>query len=169
MTDVNSPTRAADAERGVQHRMERTYEVAATPEQVWAAIATTDGIATWMVPARLDPRVGGEVKFDFGDFTSTGVITAYTPNERFAYEEPWPIDEFREHIDTINPAGDEISVGPIATEFLIESASGGSSVLRVVSSSYGTGADWEHEFFSQMAEGWIELLDRLASQLDEAA
>src|SRR6187551_584957 len=74
----------------IEHRMERSYEVAATPEQVWDAIATADGISAWMVPTRLDPQVGGEVSFDHGEFRSTGVVTDYTPNRRFAYEEPWP-------------------------------------------------------------------------------
>jgi uncharacterized protein YndB with AHSA1/START domain len=161
----------------VEHRMERTYEVAATPEQVWEAIATADGLSAWMVPTRLDPQVGGEVWFDFGDVTSTGVVTAYTSNERFAYEEPWPISA-----DAPIPAGmvewfasigaslsdvlrDLPSVGAIATEFLIESASGGSCVLRVVTSSYGTGSDWENEFFTEMVAGWAVLLGNLVAHL----
>ena len=53
MTNPHQPDR-------VEHRMERTYEVAATPEQVWDAIATADGISAWMVPTRLDPQIGGE-------------------------------------------------------------------------------------------------------------
>ena len=60
------------------------------------------------------------------------------------------------------------SVTPIATEFLIESASGGSCVIRVVSSSYGRGSDWENEFFAEMVAGWGEMLDKLASQLNKA-
>ena len=64
MTNPDQPDR-------VEHRMERTYEVAATPEQVWDAIATADGISAWMVPTRLDPQIGGEVSFDLGDFWST--------------------------------------------------------------------------------------------------
>jgi uncharacterized protein YndB with AHSA1/START domain len=138
--------------------MERTYEVPASPEQVWAAIATAGGIAAWMVPTTLDPQVGGEIVFDLGAFRSTGVITDYTPNERFAYEEPWP------------PVGDHdwSTVSPIATEFVIESASGGSSVLRVVSSAYGSGADWEKEYFDDMIEGWVDLLDVLATHLGKA-
>jgi uncharacterized protein YndB with AHSA1/START domain len=154
--------------------MERTYEVAATPEQVWDAIATADGISAWMVPTRLDPRVGGEVSFDLGEFVSTGVVTAYTPDHRFAYEEPWPMtDAMRDWVTTVaghEPITDDhlAAVTPIATEFLIESASGGSCVIRVVSSAYGSGADWENEFFADMAAGWVELLDHLATHLNEA-
>ncbi len=166
----------------VEHRMERTYEVAATPEQVWDAIATADGIATWMVPTRLDPQVGGEVSFDLGGFTSKGVVTGYTPNERFAYEEPWPLGDDVES----TPAGmvewfdkrgvplaqahqDLAAATPIATEFLIESASGGSCVLRVVTSAYGSGADWENEFFADMVAGWDEILDNLVRHLKAAS
>ena len=46
------------------------------------------------------------------------------------------------------------SISPIATEFLIEAASGGSCILRVVTSSYGSGADWENEYFAEMVAGW---------------
>ena len=148
MTNPDQPDR-------VEYRIERAYEVTATPEQVWNAIATADGIAAWMVPTKLDPQIGGEVAFDLGDFTSIGVVTDYTPNRRFAYEEPWP--QMGDH--------DFSSVTALATEFLIESASGGSCVLRVVSSSYGRGADWEQEYFDQMAEGWFEMLDNVAAHL----
>jgi uncharacterized protein YndB with AHSA1/START domain len=177
VTNTNQP----DQSHRVEHRMEHTYEVAATPEQVWDAIATADGISAWMVPTRLDPQIGGEVSFDLGDFTSIGVVTAYTPNVRFAYEEPWPIAD---HVDAIptemvewfNSSGvsmsqvydDLPSISPIATEFLIEAASGGTCVIRVVSSSYGSGADWENEFFAEMVEGWGALLDNLASHLNKA-
>ena len=174
MTNSNQPDR-------VQHRVERTFEVAATPEQVWDAIATADGISAWMVPTRLDPQIGGEVSFDLGDFTSTGVVTDYTPNVRFAYEEPWPIADRVEDVpagmvewfDAIGAPLSDVyrdlpSITPIASEFLIESASGGSCVIRVVASSYGSGADWENEFFAEMMEGWGAMLDNLATHLNEA-
>ena len=163
----------------VQHRMERTYEVAATPEQVWDAIATADGISAWMVPTRLDPQIGGEVSFDLGGFVSTGVVTDYTPNHRFAFEEPWPItatapipDAMVEWFNAIGVPLSEVyddlsSVTPIATEFLIESASGGSCVIRVVTSAYGRGADWENEFFAEMVAGLVEILDNLARHFDD--
>jgi len=147
----------------VEHRMERTYEVAATPDQVWDAIATAEGITAWMVPTRLDPQVGGAVSFDVG-FWSHGIVTDYTPPKRFAYAEPWPVAD---HMPTADV--DLSSLTPIATEFLVESASGGSSVIRVVTSAYGSGADWENEFFTEMIAGVIALLDNLATHLNETA
>ena len=175
MTNPDQPDR-------VEHRMERTYEVAATPEQVWDAIATAEGISAWMVPTRLDPQIGGEVSFDLGGFWLSGVVTDYTPNRRFAYEEPWPIAEQAEDIpaemvEWFNALGVTLSqvfadlslITPLATEFLIESASGGSCVIRVVSSSYGSGADWENEFFAQMIADVIPIFDNLARHFNEAA
>ena len=173
MTNPDQPER-------VEHRAEHNYEVAATPEQVWDAIATADGIAAWMVPTRLDPQIGGEVSFDLGDFRSTGVVTDYTPNVRFAFEEPWPIADRVEDIpaqmvEWFSAIGVPLSevyhdlsmVTPIATEFLIETASGSSCVIRVVTSAYGSGADWENEFFAEMVAGWGAILDNLATLLNK--
>jgi uncharacterized protein YndB with AHSA1/START domain len=142
----------------VEHRMERTYEVTATPEQVWDAIATADGISAWMVPTRLDPQIGGAVSFDVGGFSSHGIVTDYAPPRRLAYAEPWPVAD---HMPTADH--DLSSLTPIATEFLVESASGGTCVIRIVTSAYGSGADWENEFFAQMIEDLIPLLDNLAT------
>ena len=157
MTNPDQPER-------VEHRTERTFEVAATPEQVWDAIATADGVSAWMVPTRLDPQIGGAVSFDVGRFWSHGIVTDYTPTTRFAYAEPWPVAD---HMPTADH--DLSSLTPIATEFLIESASGGSCVIRVVTSAYGSGADWENEFFAEMVAGWGEMLDNLATHFSEAA
>jgi hypothetical protein len=52
-------------------------------------------------------------------------------------------------------------VTPLATEFLVEAQSGGTCVLRVVSSAFGTGADWEGEFFADMEKMWRPSFDRL--------
>ena len=177
---MNNPDRSDPSAR-FEHRMERTFEVPATPEQVWEAIATANGISAWMVPTQLDPQIGGQVSFDLGGFTSIGVVTDYAPNRRFAYQEPWPIADQAdgipvEMVEWLNTLGvtmsqvqhDLATITPIATEFLIEAASGGSCVVRVVSSSFGNGANWENEFFTEMVSGWGELLDNLVATLTAA-
>ncbi len=137
----------------VEYRCERTIDINATPEQIWDAITTANGIAAWMVPATIDPRTGGDIAFQLGDdLWSTGTITAFDSPHRFAYEEPdWPL------LAGQDPAG----VTPMATEFLIEAVSGGSTILRVVTSAFGTGADWENEFFTDMTGSWLALFDNL--------
>ena len=49
----------------------------------------------------------------------------------------------------------------MVTEFLIEAQSGGTCLLRVVSSAFGTGADWENEFFDDMARYWAPMFENL--------
>jgi uncharacterized protein YndB with AHSA1/START domain len=133
-------------------RLEMTFELPGTPEQLWQAIATAQGINAWFIPTDLDEREGGTIVFHMGEESSPGTVTGWDPPLRFAVEEP-------EWAALAGHAGE--SVTPLATEFLIEARSGGTCVLRVVSSAFGTGADWEAEFFEEMEKGWRPFFDRL--------
>ncbi len=134
-------------------RMELTFELPGTPEQVWDAIATANGITAWFLPTDLEEREGGTIVTHMGeDASSSGTVTGWDPPRRFAYVEPaWA--ELTGH--------DATTVTPLATEFLVEAQSGGSCVVRVVSSAFGTGADWEGEFFDEMERMWLPFFDRL--------
>jgi len=129
------------------------YEVPGTPEQIWEAIATAEGIGSWFLPTDLDGRVGGAIVTHMGeDVSSPGTVTGWNPPHRFAYEEPeWA--EFTGHPGAVTT--------PLVTEFLIEARSGGTCVVRIVSSAFGTGADWEAEFFDQLRTMWRPFLDNL--------
>lgn len=118
--------------------MRKQIELDATPEQVWAAIATGPGIATWFVPGAVEPRVGGAVKQEFGgQLIATGTVTAYEEGRRFAYAAP-------------PPEGD----GPrYAFEFLVEGRDGGSTVLTFVQSGFLDGAGWDDEY-TGFDKGW---------------
>lgn len=154
MTRPNQTT-ASNAARphDVPLRMELTFVLPGTAEQVWQAIASANGISSWMLPTDLDPREGGAIAFHMGeDLSSEGTVTGFDAPRRFAYIEP----------DWATLAGhDRDSVDPLATEFLIEAQSGGTCVLRVVSSAFGTGADWEREFFADMEKAWTPQFDNL--------
>ena len=70
-------------------RMELTFEVPGTPEQVWDAIATAGGITSWFLPTDLEERVGGAIVTHMGEGASSeGTVTAWDPPRRLAYEEP---------------------------------------------------------------------------------
>jgi uncharacterized protein YndB with AHSA1/START domain len=136
----------------IPHRFEIELEVPGTPEQVWRAIATAGGIAAWMVPTELDERLGGAVTFHMGPGAdSHGWVTAYEPARRIAYEEDWAT--------LVGQAGADVT--PLMTEFLVDARSGGTCVVRVVTSAFGTGADWENEFWEEMESGWAPMLDNL--------
>lgn len=54
---------------------------------------------------------------------------------------------------------DELS--PLTSEFLVEAQSGGTCVVRVTSSGFGTGAAWESEFWQDMGTSWMPSFDNL--------
>ena len=120
-------------------RLVRTeIEVPGTPEEVWEAIATGPGIACWFVPAEVDERVGGEIVTHHGPYgDSRGVVTAWEPPRRFAYEE-------REWAE---------GAPPWATEILVEARSGGTCLVRLVSGVFSGGDDWGDEIDGTEA-GW---------------
>jgi uncharacterized protein YndB with AHSA1/START domain len=133
--------------------MEVSFEFAATPEQLWDAVATANGIRSWFLRTDLEEREGGTIVIHMGqDVSSTGKVTGWDPPRRFAYEEP----------DWAAVTGQEgATVSPLLTEFLVEARSGGTCVVRVVSSAFGTGAEWEREFFDNMEKGWAPFFDNL--------
>jgi uncharacterized protein YndB with AHSA1/START domain len=129
----------------VPHRLEISVEVPGTPEQVWAAIATGPGISSWFLPTDLDEREGGAVVAHMGDTDAPGTVTGWDPPRRFVYEEAeWAA--MGGHPDA--------TVTPLVSEFVVEARSGGTCVVHVVSSAFGTGADWENEFLDEMARYW---------------
>ena len=123
-------------------------EVPGTPEEVWRAIATGPGITAWFVPSEVDGREGGEVVSHLGsspDMDSRGRITAYDPPSRFAYVERWDDVDF-------------------ASEFLVE-ARGGTCVVRIVSSGFGEGEEWDRTI-EGLDRGWRAFLDNLRIYLE---
>jgi uncharacterized protein YndB with AHSA1/START domain len=133
-----------------ERRLEKRVELDASPEQVWAAIATGPGIATWFVPHEVEPREGGTVEQDYGGgFTTRGRVTAWEPGHRFAYGGFGPPEEGRPNY---------------AYEFLVEGRDGGGTVLRFAQSGFLDGADWDDEYDSFDA-GWSLFLGNLSSYL----
>lgn len=123
-------------------------EVPGDPTEVWRAIATGPGIATWFVPAEVEEREGGRIITDHGPFgTSEGVVTVWEPPHRFAYEERgW------------NP--DASDAPPWATELLVEARDGGTCIVRLVSGFFEHGDDWEQQL-EGTDEGWRAALRNL--------
>jgi uncharacterized protein YndB with AHSA1/START domain len=118
-------------------RVENRIEVPGTPEQLWELIATGPGIESWFVPAEVEPRVGGRVAIDIGTgMQDAGTVTAWDPPHRFAYDESW----------TEPP-------GRLASEFLVEAHSGGTCVVRIVSTLHGEGEEWD-KLLDDLYRGW---------------
>jgi uncharacterized protein YndB with AHSA1/START domain len=125
--------------------------VAASVDEVWAAIATGPGIDSWFMGRnQVDPGPAGSVTTDVGGFVSTGAVTKWDPPNHFAYRS----DEGGERF--------------VAFEYLIEGRDHGSTVLRMVSSGFLPGDDWEAEF-EAMTVGGAMYFGTLIAYLDHFA
>jgi uncharacterized protein YndB with AHSA1/START domain len=145
----------------VPHRFEVTVELPAPPDRVWAAIATGAGLTSWFLRTDIEGREGGRIVTYMGEGdASAGEVTGWDPPRRLEYVEP-------DWADLAQHGAEDVT--PLVTEFLIEARSGGTSVLRVVSSAFGTGADWEQEFFDGLQEGWSPFFAHLELYLRDFA
>lgn len=119
--------------------------VPGTPEQVWHALATGPGNSGWFTKTEIDGRVGGTVKFDFGDGTvSAGEVTEWEPPRRFAYlERDW-----------------EKGAPPVATEITITARSGGRCVVRMVHALFTSSEAWDDQV-EGFESGWAGLFQVL--------
>jgi len=112
-------------------------EVPASPDEVWAAIASGPGIDSWfMGRSEVQPGPDGTVRTVFGEYAPELGVTAWDPARRFAYR-----------------SGEAPDGRFIAYEFLIEGRAGGSTVLRTVTSGFLPGDDWAEEFEAMILGG----------------
>ena len=115
---------------GHQFEQHQDAEVPASPDDVWAAIATGPGIDSWFMGRNeVQPGPGGTVRTVFGEYAPELAVTGWDPARRFAYR-----------------SGEAPDGRFIAYEFLIEGRAGGSTVLRTVTSGFIPGDDWADEF-----------------------
>lgn len=136
----------------VPYRLEFSVEVPGTPEEVWQAVATAVGMSAWFLPTELEEREGGAVHFSMGpDMGSDGHVTAWEPPRRLVYEEDW----------AALMGQDPDALSPLTSEFVVEAQSGGTCVVRVTSSGFGTGAAWEADWWDDMGASWIPQFDKL--------
>ncbi|QPP08415.1 SRPBCC domain-containing protein [Streptomyces bathyalis] len=119
----------------------KEIELSASPEQVWQAISTPEGMSIWFVPHE---SADGEIEADFGGGnTQAGQVLEWEPGRRALYGTPGPDGE---------PA--------MTFEFLVEGKEGGTTILRLVQSGF-FGDDWEAEY-DGFGKGWDMFLHNLA-------
>ncbi len=115
---------------GHEFAQHKEAEVPASPDQVWAAIATGPGIDSWFMGRNeVQAGAGGAVRTVFGEYAPELAITEWDPARLLAYGS--------------GRAPDGRFIG---YEFLIEGRAGSSTVLRTVTSGFLPGDDWADEF-----------------------
>lgn len=115
--------------------IETAIEVAGTPEEVWAAIATGTGISSWYVPHEVEERIDGATVASFGPgMDVVGRVSAWDPPRRVVFD-----------------GGD--GVDGLAFEWTVEERAGGTCVVRLVNNGFGSGSDWDDQY-DAMVDGW---------------
>src|SRR5262249_11698364 len=113
-------------------------QVPGTPEEVWQMIATGPGVSSWFVPTEIEEQAGGAIVSHFGPgMDGKAAITAWEPPHRFTATS-----------SNLGP-----SAPALATEWMVEAASGGFCTVRVVHSLFADTDDWDNQLTS-VESGW---------------
>ena len=143
----------ADENRKPARKVEASIEIDAPLEAVWKALTEGEELARWFpLSARVKPGRGGSIWMSWGTpWEGEAKIEIWEPNRRLRLLEP-------------PPKPDSI---PVALDYTLE-ARGGKTVLRLVH-TFGTGADWEEEYFDSTSRGWRFMFANLRHYLERHA
>ncbi|WP_327085602.1 SRPBCC domain-containing protein [Nonomuraea sp. NBC_01738] len=138
-------------------RIERSVELTSPPEQVWAALTTSEGLSSWLGErVTIDLRPGGAAQM-----TVRSGLTVDMRVERV--EEPmvfgytWRLPDLADD----DPRRTYV-------EFTLE-AIGSGTCLRVVETGFAQLPDGlRHKAYESHVEGWAGKLDALAGHVDAA-
>ena len=146
-----------EADPASTRTIDLSVEVPGTPEEVWDAIATGPGISSWFVRCEVAEEVGGSVTIDFGGLgKETAVVTAWEPPTRVVFQGASGGDDPK--------APEEEEARSLAYEWLVEAREGGTCVVRLVNSGFGTDAEWDGDY-DGMTQGWKVFLENLRLHL----
>ena len=128
---------------------EGRVRIDAPVQRVWRALTDPEDLERWFpLEARVEPGVGGSVWLSWrNEFAGSSKIVAWEPPRHLAYAWGWTED-----------------APPQVTEFTLD-GDGGSTVLRVVTSGFPAGAEWD-DIVEGTRTGWSFELRSLKSYLE---
>lgn len=137
---------AADTKR--DRVVERTVELDVPVDVVWRALTDAQELTRWFpLHATVTPGPGGAIWMRWDDlYDETSAIEIWEPGR---------------HLRTGFPVEGPM---PLATDYYLEGR-GGRTVLRVVTSGFGAGAEWD-EWFDGVTTGWAFELRGLKHYLE---
>lgn len=140
---TNDETRSIEIERSVK----------ASPEDVWTALTTGEGLKRWFpLDARVEPSVDGSVWLSWGPgCEGEAPVHIWEEPRRFGWTESYGEDEDGRPIR-------------VAVDFHIEGRAGG-TVVRLVQSGLSASSDWD-EMYDALTDGWTYFMFNLAYHFD---
>jgi len=134
--------------------VEERIRIAVPPEAVWRALTDATELERWFpLDARVDPGEGGTIHMGWrNEFTGELAIQAWDPPHYLRTGWPWH-------------GGDD--TGQV-TEYWLTGAAGGATVVRVVTSGFPAGAEWD-EWYEGTRQGWRFELGCLRHYLERHA
>ena len=128
--------------------IEKEIEIDASPEEVWQAISTSEGLTRWFpLEATVEPGPGGSVSLSWGPgVTGTARVGQWEDGKRIGW-----IESYGEGVE-------------VTVDFHVE-AKEGRTVFRVVQSGFSDGDEWA-EYLDTVDSGWRYFLFNLKHYLE---
>jgi len=140
-----------------QRKIEHEIEIDAPVETVWKALTDASELMRWFpLDARAEPGPGGIIWYSWGPpYEGKNRIEVWDPPRRLKLTDA-SIGGHHvvEAAKATGAAIEEPSARRVAMDFTLEAAAGGKTLLRLVHSGFGEGADWDEEF-DATSRGWV--------------
>ena len=141
--------------------IETAVEINAPVDAVWKALTDADELIRWFpLQARSKPGPDGSIWISWdGDYDGEMGIKIWEPNQHLRVSWPWqgPGPE-------TSVAGAEPTASEVIVDYRLEGR-GGATVLRLVHSGFGAGADWDAQY-DGTCRGWAFELRSLKHYLE---
>ena len=139
---------------GFPDRIERTIHLGRTPQEVWPALTTAEGLSAWFSEqATIDLRPGGALELTWSD--------AHNPVMRVERVEPVSVFGFTWPMD----ARSEGDAQRTYVEFTLEPHDGGTRLTVVESGFAQLPGDAYGPTYASHTDGWQSELDELIAYL----
>ena len=117
--------------------VEKEIEIKAPVDAVWRALTDAEELKRWFpLDAKVTPGVGGSIWLHWDEvYDAEGAIEVWEPGKHLRFGFP---EEGAEHL---------------VTDYYLQTSDGGGTVLRVVTSGFGTGGKWD-DMFDGVRCGW---------------
>lgn len=131
--------------------IEKQIEIDASPEDVWRAVSTSEGLTRWFpLEAKVEPGPDGSVTLSWGPgVTGTARVGHWEEGKRISWIESY---------------GEEVE---ITVDFYVEGKDG-HTVFRVVQSGFSSGEEWA-DYLDTVDSGWRYFLFNLKHYLERHA